>query len=185
MNESIGTIDTAGSLWLLPQNTKPQWDFGSAERQIAELAVNDALDILGTNLDCQDFFNAGLLSGGDAAAVLRKIKAQGIGGKGGIVRGNPNASYAPTAETLPAAGGKSRIHLYNSFFSNTVGGATNEFGRNSLSQAQARALVILHELAHAVWRNFHPFFMSSRELDRNIFEKCFRGGQTPLPRGIA
>jgi hypothetical protein len=170
-----------------PQNTKPNWDFGSDERQIATLAVDDALNRLKTNLACRDFFKT-FVSGDSPEGVLQAIKDRGIGGTGGIVRGNPDASYAPIADTLPAAGSKSRIFLYNPFFSDTVGGTTNQFKPNKISPGEARSLTILHELAHAVWRNFHglnPFGMSSDQLDRKIFEQCFHNGQTPLPRGIA
>lgn len=165
-----------------PQNSKPYWDFGSEERRIATQAVNDALDILNTNLECRGFLKT-FLSGDNPEDVLRAIKNHGIGGTGGIVRGNPNASTTDVAQVFPAAGRKSRIFLFNNFFSDTVGGTTRVF---PLSQGQARSLTILHELAHAVYRNFHtPFSMSSEELDRKIFEKCYNNGQTPLPQGIA
>ena len=154
---------------------------GPRPRRIATQAVNDALDILNSNLDCRCFLTT-FVSGDNPEDVLREIKNHGIGGTGGIVRGNPDASTTDIAQTFPAAGGQSRIFLLNNFFSDTVGGTTTEF---PLSQGQARSLTILHELAHAVYRNFHtPFSMSSPELDRKIFEKCFHNGQTPLPRGI-
>ncbi len=152
---------------------------------MATLAADDALNILKTNLECRDFFKT-FVSGDSPEAVLQEIRDHGIGGTGGIVRGNPDASYAPVADTLPPAGGNRRIYLYNAFFSDTVGGWTNAFGKGSLSPSQARALTILHELAHAVWRNFHtPFTMDSKQLNRKIFDKCFHSGQTPLPRGIS
>ncbi len=182
----IQVPDVDGESWYLalfnlPQDTKPHWDFGSNERQIANLAVNDALAILNKNLECRDFFNTGqFFSGDNPEDVLQEIRD-----RGNIVRGDPDAEKPPTAMTFPAAVERSTITLYNPFFLKTVGGTRNEFGRNSLSEGQARALVILHELAHAVWRNFHPFFMSSHELDRQIYDKCFHGGQSPLPKGIA
>jgi hypothetical protein len=182
---TTATTTESGFLWIEPQNSKPQWDLGSNELKIATQAVNRAQDILNTNLGCRDFFNAGLLSGNHAEDVLRQIKDQGIGGNGGIVRGNPDALKPPIADTLPAAGGQSRIFLYNPCFSDTVGGSNNQFKPDKISVADARALTILHELAHAVWRNFHPFFMGSDQLDRVIFNKCFHNGQARLPKGIA
>lgn len=127
------------------------------------------------------------MSGDSPEGVLQAIRDRGIGGKGGIVRGNPDASYAPIADTLPAAGRNSRIFLYNAFFSDSVGGTTNQFKPDKISAGDARTLTILHELAQAVWRNFHglPFQMSSDQLDRKIFDECFHNGQTALPKGIA
>jgi hypothetical protein len=141
-----------------------------------------ALHALDTHIRCQDFFKniltkTGIMGrNGNASDTLQAIEKNG-----GFWRGGESGNIAFTI----AAGSHSKIILYNSFFGQTVGGTTTEF-RPELSPTDARGLTLLHELAHAMYRNFHgvPFFMSSHDLDRNLYEKCFDSGQTPLPRGI-
>jgi len=92
------------------------------------------------------------------------------------------------AWTALAAGNRSVVYLYDAFFERSVGGTTTQFLPDRITTDQARALTILHEFAHAVWRTFHagPFGgMSSQELDRKIFDLCFDRGKQPLPKGVA
>ncbi len=117
---------------------------------------------------------------GDASETLQAIKQNG-----GFQRGSGNEDIA---SALFPAGSQSSIALHNLFFSRTVGNTTTMFRPDpDQSPTDARALTLLHELAHAMWRNFHgaPFFMGSDELDRKLYDKCFNSGQSRLPKGIS
>jgi hypothetical protein len=157
---------------------KPVDGFTDEERDIAIQSRSEAAQIINSNADCQNFFKEkGLLATNEPGDVLKKIS---------LIRGDRN-HRGDIAETWPALGSVSMIILYNPFFTKDVGGTTTQFSK-PLSTSESRALTMLHELAHAVWRNFHglaPFQMSSNELDEALFQRCFHGGHEPLPKGVA
>jgi hypothetical protein len=163
-----------------PQNPQRGTDgYTGDENRIARLAIDQALEALASHPLCQDFFRGKLEV--DPSDNLKAIDSHD-----GFKRG-PRGFRGDVAWTALALGNRSVIYLYDPFFEESVGNTTSQFLPDKISKDQARALTILHEFAHAVWRTFHAGSlggMSSGELDRKIFDDCFDGGHTPLPKGV-
>ena len=146
---------------------------------MARLAIDETLQALASHPLCQELLTTKV--GGDPYETLKYMRDHA-----GFKRGARGPSDYIAWTTL-AAGKRSKVNLYDPFFDKNVGGTTTQFLPDRIDANQARALTILHEFAHSVWRTFHsgPLGgMTTDELDRRIFHDCFDNNRLPLPRGV-
>ena len=154
----------------------PGWSKPLSEDQPDKL--KEAYDIARQRLDCDEDCRKAVMRGlpGDPRTILSSIKS-----KGNVLFGGPNPSqsgettaevYLPTVGMGPA----SIIILYQPFFGETIFGLTIPpvAGLPGFDAAHARAVILLHELRHAVTGGVHPKDGSSNDWDKEIFEACFR-----------
>jgi len=127
-------------------------------QSLLRAAFGDAVDAL-SKPDCAALFH--LPAGVTPQGVLFGL-VTGLGGLGGVTFGPTTALKPATAQTasgghssmtLPTTGGGTlRRHIFTSQITlNNGGDFVNGFGgRNGLGDSENRALVLIHELGHAV-----------------------------------
>jgi hypothetical protein len=126
--------------------------------------------------ECAKYIGADPEKGIDPAKILEHIKQQGK-----LLDGGPHDKYA--AYTY-GGGTESVITFYNDFFDPYIGSNISGVSMQRFLDAEtARALLILHEVRHAVTDIGHPtdwfgnlkqdVLNSNEDFNRNIFLNCF------------
>jgi hypothetical protein len=148
------------------------WGDLEMKRLSANVIVNEALRILKEDKDCKSFLAD--TTGRDPEKWLREMKEKGKIGPGRTHEGAVAEYFDTPASALNLIYGN--INLSLDFYDENVGGYAHNSNFHNLSSGQARVLIVLHELGHAIGSsatNHGVGTAGKKRVAEAIYQKCF------------
>jgi RHS repeat-associated protein len=144
-------------------------DLTGQQQEVVQPVVADAINRLKTNPLCRAYVKGD--SNYEPATVLDQLNRGN-----GIRFFGVDQGHADT-DIRPGAGSGATIRLHNQFFGKDVGGLTrggdNRFFRRNPTPFEARVMIILHEMRHALTGRGHETESSTAFYER-VFNRCFK-----------